>query len=173
MFRSVRIGLLLALLSVGLPAQTGLPADAVGIGVAVISQGPLPGGPAFVSVCEGFTCRPLDAEVFPGSQLRFQAFGGSGLPWVMLASFGADQCQVIPGINGALALNQPLFLFNSGVINPPIAHPCNLSDAWFDVYLPTQVPAGLTVALQVIAFDATIPDQLRFSFSRPMLLSTK
>ena len=89
MFRSSLTGLLLLSLASGARAQggtAGLPADAVGIGVWVVSQGPLPGGPAFTSICEAFSCTPLIAEVRPGSQLRFSAFGGSELPYVMLAS---------------------------------------------------------------------------------------
>ncbi len=173
MLRSGLASLLVLSLLTNLRGQTGIPSNTVGIGVAVISQGPLPGGPAFESVCEGFTCTRLIAEVSPGSQLRFSAFGGSGLPWVMLVSFAADQCQVLPGINGALALSSPVFLLRSGVINPPIAHPCDLSDAHFDVFLPPGVPAGMAVAMQVLAFDASNPGQLRFSFSRPMELRTK
>lgn len=112
-------------------------------------------------VCAPWSCTPTTLSAPRGDRLALAAMGSVFEPRLLLISGSSAICVPVPGIGGALQVQQPVVLFQPflwGRFNVSGAPGQVVCSGWIgmsSIPWPTTVPAGLRIVIQTLSLSTT------------------
>lgn len=123
------------------------------------------------AACENFDCTPHTVGAAPKEAVAVDIYGRPNGLYALLGGLPAFDCIEFPGIFGGLVISDPVLTLEIGLIpDTGTSYGCEVDVASTVYPVPSNVPMGVAICLQAVAFS---PTDLGIAFTRGVDLVVK
>lgn len=124
--------------------------------------------------CWGFSCTPAQATVTPGESGTLMIRGELNQLYAIGVSAGAGRCLDVGGIFNSLVLDDPISIWQTGILDQPSAVlACPSGTDTIAVTIPPGTPPSISFSIQGVVSVPAGPAQSAFSFTQPITFTVQ